>query len=940
MAQKISYFAIILVALVAVCYSSNSIECRTNLAPVKLKIDSLLAGWGLPEVAYDCVGNDNNLNITLTVNDFEILSFSSDQYNNNTLLSQAAETIILTVRGTYIGVSGTSNDHSNSRHSNSPFINSNTVGDLKLKCLVDLSPLVSGFDDSQTLTARFNGPLSPGQCTVELCFGTAGGLGWTHYEDFYETAINHPLRDGRLVAFNRTVNGTHDPATTNGLILPKCDILWSIKWSDISTQGTRLIAALNPTRYNVTRVNSWTRATNFGGSFAPISLTADGLLITGDNSPAYYFETANYLAGIPHPQYPEIKGYPQANATVLPNGTLVLCSNPAVNCSQLEITRIPIIKENHSVDNQNRHHLCGNGYVIDAKTGQLKTAFIFADTGKGSRADPLNPFADSDLGFVQKYAGLRRVEVAQCHNRPYRIAIASSSFMDTVNSEAWMRTDGDAIRIQAALLTGNAHFRKNRFTVYKLWNNASGVKLEHWQHHYNVPRWNYAGDVNPYNTSHIFASDTEAQEANYRADGFWSHGIWVNETDCTIVVAASNGHGMPKQVSIAASHAVAPVDDKGGRCLARQSGYQFRYDLANVYNKNAALLQKWGNDKHATAKCRMDKIRQLPTFNTYDKYYLANGWFKFNLDSGKVVADQRNQPFDTFVASWQWFVPQADLPLSSQYDLFTEGFDSDAHAVVHVPSKDLFAAFRKDGSFVTLNTQNLNVQCHLQLALPTSGGSTNYGMTLVDDNLAFIALMNNDAFGPAFGNPMHNTTLDNNDVPVINYPDPSADGLFTATYPSDVSLDPHMPRVRNFDQRAILLARVDISKCAITGVVTLSTAEDDPQDGQYTPFSVQVSSNNDVVCAAGAFSSKFRCYNPYSMNVLWERDTFALLNSTTNLPPYRSMIFLNGIPTIVGNEVITAETEGFFSGVTPGRWVAVSSVSYPARKQGNSKRGN
>lgn len=933
----LSLIFFVAISLLFVGTANAGSQCTAlDLLNVKSLVTPLVARWQLPPVDTRCVNKGESVGLFL--NGYQVTDIPMSQVANLSAISAAADALVMSGRGHYYGVSGEENDHTNTRHTDTPYITSDTAPDLQAEGYLDFTQfLPAGWSPDSVVNCRCNGPLTVLQCSEEECLAICGGIGWQHYIDLYAPPETHSLRDGIFFAFNRTVNGTLNSTTVKGLVLPKYDILWFWRWSNASTVGTRMVAAANPDLYDLATVNAWTRPSNSGCSFGPFAMTEDGWAILPDSCPSLLFETPEYFAGIPHPRFPELTGYEQVTGTII-EGILYTCEQ--VNCTGLDLISWPHITETRGVTKYNRQHLTPLAYLFKVKgpdRGQLKTAFIHADVGRGNRSMTRTPFDEHSRGFVQPYAGGRRPEIGRCDGMDFRVVIVPSSFMDTLNSDRWLYTDGDPIRIQAGVLSGNIPYRRNKFSVYKLYDNGTIV---FWQSHYNTPEWRYKGQRDPYNASRIFASDWEAIEKNYEADGMWTHGTFLNKTDCTIVVGWSNGHSMPEEPTIAAALATAPPDEKGGRCLADQSWYQFMYDLAQEGYKTTEARERWGRNKYATAKCRHNAIKAMPTWEEYDQYYLGNSWAKYDLKTGQMIAANHHQPFDTFVAvTAQWASSTKDLiPRKIKFNLFSDGNDADNHAVVLLKDINRFAAFAKDGSYVTLNPHTLETDCYLQIGHPTSGGTTNYGMTTTKDGrYGFVALMLNNAFGPGFGNIMHNTTFNRTigadgkyGNPLVENTDPFTDGLLTFPYHTAVGMDPGLPRVRFIDYRALVLAKVDNLACKLVGTVELSKAEQDPQSGEYIPFSVAMSSNGDLLCTAAGFDSSVKCFDMITMRLRFRVDLFEILNATTELPPFRTFIYINTAPIIVGNKLYVIATEGFFSGLTPGRFLIGFNINYPA----------
>lgn len=859
--------------------------------------------------------------------------------------------MIANVRRKRIGVNGDAHDFTNTHNTNSPFITSDTAPDLALQGALDLGQFTpGGVRNDSVVISRCIGTLTTGACKdATTCTGFCSAVGWQHYVDLYEPDETQVVRDPVIFTFNRTVNGTHDPTVTKGKIIPKYDVIKQRRASQLFDEGIRIVAQKPQYApyFNLTKVLAFHRSPQRSNGLGPYLVTDDGLTIVCDSNPSLLLESDDYFAGIPHPTFPDLKGYPQKTGTILnavydeergtlSSGTLVDCDS--YNCTGLETVSWPHIDETRGIDNNNRHialnPLC---YVLDSTTLEMRDAFPFADIGMGNRNMTRTEFDEHSRGFVQPYAGGRQPIYGKCVNKPYSVLITQSSFMDTLRSDWYQTTAGDPLMVQMAQLSGNIPTRRNQFSVWKVWNNASGVKVEFWQKHYNTPEWNYKNQINPY-TGLPFASDAEAVTKNFRSDGVWTPGMFLNETSCEIVVAWSNGHGATEEFVMAAVNANAPVDVRGGRCLADTPPYDRMLELAAIKNMNAheavAAIQVWGRDNFATSNCQREAVKQMPTYASYDSKYHANGWARYDLNSGEVGAQFSSRTLDNFVAvSWNWYfyADTSKIPREIRFNLLAEGGDSDAHAVVYSKAINKFVAFRKDATIVTMDTQTLQPDCFVQAGIPTSAGTINYNMAADEDGEnVFFGTMNSDAFGPGFGNYMHRTYLNRTSgEPVVEVT--WGEGLYDTPYATNVSLDNGKPRVRIIDPRDLLLQRVNLRSCKITGLVTLATAaEYEKGINTYIPFSVPVVANKDLICAATGFAGKIKCYDMMTMRLRFEFDAFKMLNETTVLPPGRDYLFANVAPFFVGNTMYIVVTEGFFPGNVPGRWLVGVDIKYPA----------
>ncbi len=275
MGRCIGLFVVLLIAFSA-AKSQNQGSCSSVLPTVTSAVNQKLANEGLPNLYYECVRGGSN--IAVSANSVTLVDIEVSRIDESGYINAVSGVILSALRGSWYGLS---EDGSNNRHaSNNQFIDSSTAKDIKLRARFDVAAVVpaSEANPDGLLGARINGPLGFVQASESTIYAAATLHGW-------ETYVGDPtyLKDGFIVAIWRS-NFT---------------LRWVRRYSEVSTEAKRKLARMYPNEYNVTKVDNWHRNVTAtpGGSFSPFSLTPDGLLITGDNSPTYELLTSKILCG-------------------------------------------------------------------------------------------------------------------------------------------------------------------------------------------------------------------------------------------------------------------------------------------------------------------------------------------------------------------------------------------------------------------------------------------------------------------------------------------------------------------------------------------------------------------------------------------------------------------------------------------------------------------
>ena len=812
----------------------------------------------LPILTY--VPNQDETKIEIKVGSIPLIII--DALDDNVYLEAKIVEVYNIIRGSFTGLSSDGDGSNIRRTKNNIFIDSTTVPSLQEQWRFDVASL---FPNSTGLiSARIIGPLGYLQADEDRIYFNVGNFGWEEY-------IVNPEKEGRIVALDR---GTGQ-------------LVWSRKYSEVSTQAQRMLAQKFPKEYNQAIVDNWTRdvINTPGGSFGPLTLYKDYIL-TGDGTSSFELYSNSYFNSLP-----------QANGG-------------------------PVLKENWGVDRNNRHLLRTTFMVLNKKTGELLAVNRFTDSGEGVRTDKLKPHKRTAQGYVKPLAAFRMCTAFEDRNNDY--VITPDSNADPLASDTWLITDGGFVsppgttqegRIATAIANGNLSHRYGRITKFKLNQHPNGLDVDEVWRVYGHPDRLFAGDKNPY-TGQIFLTDIEAEEYNYQYDGIWGQGQLVDLERRSVVFGGSNGKMMPKEDIIAGWNAVGTIDPvTGAQGYPNRTFYEWTRQIKLC--DTPAKLKKFQLDFAQTRKDRWAAM--VAVSNGRIEKYLPNAVASVDLDTGDIKWVFKRQPFDT----WQslqfqlYSLGQANMPLHVQYQYVGEGSDSDVPmGPINVPEYNLYIVVSKDGTIQGLNPETGEVLWDTRVGLLTAQGTLNYGATIVGHYL-YVASMNYNQYGAYYGTINHESYLDANNLPVLEPRDPEADGLLEIPLPTD-KLVGNMGVNTLIPAKQMCIVKINILDGEIEAINTLNSVAE-VEDTRYASFSTNISSVNDVVFIGGGYSSKAYAFNAVTLEPIWSYNTFSDIAAYAD--PDRHSVFMDSSIVAVGKYVYFGASESSFAGKTEGRYI-------------------
>lgn len=877
--SRLNYYLLFIFLLVLGSSATNNNQlCKQLLNTVRDSINQRLMGANLPTLVFECINGGKK--ISVDANTVNLVNLETNKTQDPSYLDTNAKQIYNTLRSSYRDLDGNKR-LTNTRHTDNPFLDSTTVGKLQHKWRLNVGVVVPNANPNDTIGARIVGPLASLQASEDMIYVTVGLYGW---DTFIETDY---LKESFILAANRS----------NG------EKVWVANYTYMSTMAARRIAHKYPNEFNVTKVDEFYRTNEFGtGGFGPLVLTDDDIIFVAESSPTHEFLTDNYFAGIPDENDPDIKGFPQANGG-------------------------PIIKEGWAVDNNIRHYIRGAIIAIDAKTGEFLGADKLLDYGEGTRSDARGPQDRSAQGMVGIFQGGRMPKVYEYNNQ--RHVACGITMLDIPQAEYYMRTNYEVEHITIAELNGNIQRHYGGLKDFIFTRNSSGVFFEENFRHYTMPRMLFEGDTNPFNPNEVFENDTRAGEYNYGVDGCWAQGIYVDKERGLLIHACGNGKYRPVEEILAGWNTPATCVPSLGVCSCPNcTYYQFRKEAAETV-KTPKDLQQWHKRYMLTAS---DRQTAIDAISPRAREYMANAVYAVYINNGSLAWVYHHTPAD----SWQSVNFQFELdltnemPLFNQYQLLFEGGDNDyGYGPIYSEDYDVIIVNAKDGTIEILDPDNGHLISSTRVGFPTIAGTNNYGNTLIDDEM-FVVSFNGDHLGYDWGPLYHETTLDSDGLPNVNFPDPTEEGdnILFVPFPTDKAIGDGGKRKRLFDPNTHVLVGVNIRNGKITRTRSINDPDNVDPD-VLNPFSLPSTSVNDVIMVPTGFDSSLRMYNARTFKKLFDFNGFEDLQATGSNLEDRTFVYANSVAIPVGYQVFWPHGEVGFQGASKGRYVHCFEVIDP-----------
>lgn len=381
-----------------------------------------------------------------------------------------------------------------------------------------------------------------------------------------------------------------------------CVVEWYTNILDVSTQAAKILAKKFPGQYDDAAIATFQRDVNDDACFGPIAVHGD-YIFTGDGCTGNALFSDEYY-----------NSRPQANGG-------------------------PILGASWGVTNQERHLLNGKIYVLNRHTGKLVDADRLVDSGEVEAQGYCNP--EGVTRMMTPYTDPRTGEM-------FMLAGVSNPG----RRGKWTRIDTNETRFHIGILNGNRETRKGgvlkRFRV-----SPSGQLTEMWRR-YGSPKALFAGDVNPFNASHVFATDDEAETmANYHCDGLWGQRLLVDLKRNKVVVPGGNGLFMPailiKEAHLASGTLNAVTGGQGYPLRVYREWIE-AFDAVTSADEIAAVYEDF-------KQTQIDMIAAMVAIpgNRFIEYF-ANSITTLDLDTGATIWQHKRVATDTWISlSFQAF---------------------------------------------------------------------------------------------------------------------------------------------------------------------------------------------------------------------------------------------------------------------------------------------
>jgi outer membrane protein assembly factor BamB len=736
-------------------------------------------------------------------------------------------------------------------------IDSSTIGNLTQKCKVNIANLF-GLDYFNT-TRMGGGSLSTMQVSE------------THaYTYFYDTRVTGEILEpvlSSVISINRDT----------------CAVDWIANITDVSTKAAKILLAKYPDDYNATLVETFVRSDTDGPCFSPITLYKD-FIITGDGCIGNYFFSDAYY-----------ESRPQDNGG-------------------------PILGKTWGITKNERHHMNGHIYVLNAKTGDLLDADRLADSCESE--------AQGYCG-VEALGRMTQVVYDEVDDATYVFAGTSNPF----RRGKYTRIDNDEERFNIGILNGNREVRKGgilkRFRLY-----PDGTIEETWRT-YGSPPALFAGDQNPYNASHVFATDDEAEQYNYHNDGLWS--IPMIDLDRRhVCISGGNGLMMPAEMIITAVNATGtfnPIDGSQGYPHRTYLDWMTLFNAATTVKEQTALY----NDFKQTQKDRLAAMSAVPG-NRFDDYF-ANSFTVLDFDTGTRKWQHKRIMTDTWISLTRQLHTFSSLePYPYQRALYLGGGgDQDypmggLHIMPTEGGDDYYIVAAKDGSVQIFDPDTGDVIADTKHLIGQVFGAINYGGTVDNNwNMHFngawhriLEFLGDIAHISKFNATTGEITVDPN--PECTFPWDLC--LTNGTWHSNAFLDTfddlgggagqfYLNQDTELPLGAGLLFKVNVPNANIA--ITASREDTDERIGA-TGHAV-LTTVNDILIATNHMG-RIEFWDPVSMQKIMEID---LLPDVAGLPYHPGRLVCENGVAPAGNE-IWFTCGGNFPGEGPGAFVYSYSV--------------